>query len=252
MRSTAITASAASDAIVAPAAPSAMPTSASASAGASLIPSPTITTGARSVAGGQRAHELQLVLRRLAGVDRGRRPPPARRPRRCSRHRPWPGPRAGCPTVRRSATSPAASSRRRSDMTITATTRPSAATVTRACPGPTATSDAGCRLRGLLAATNAVLPTATRRPSTSPGDALPGVLAHAARHAQPEPAVGGRPHERRGHGVRRELVERGRDPQRLAGRQAVERDDAVDLRRAERQRPRLVEEHGARRGPAPR
>ena len=48
--------------------PIAIPTSASASAGASLTPSPTITTGRRAV-GLERAHELELLLGRLLGVD---------------------------------------------------------------------------------------------------------------------------------------------------------------------------------------
>ena len=48
IRSTTMTASAVSDETVAPAVPIAIPTSASASAGASLIPSPTITTGRSS------------------------------------------------------------------------------------------------------------------------------------------------------------------------------------------------------------
>ena len=52
-----------------PAAPIAIPTSASARAGASLTPSPTITTGRRLGVGAQRANDLELVLRRLLGVD---------------------------------------------------------------------------------------------------------------------------------------------------------------------------------------
>ena len=53
---------------MAPAAPIAMPTSASASAGASLTPSPTMTTGA-APAVAERANDVELLLGRLLGVD---------------------------------------------------------------------------------------------------------------------------------------------------------------------------------------
>ena len=68
MRSTMITTSAASDEAVAPAPPIAMPTSASASAGASLTPSPTIDHRAQ-LPGAHRAHDLELVLGAQLGVD---------------------------------------------------------------------------------------------------------------------------------------------------------------------------------------
>ncbi len=57
-RSTVSTTSAASEAAVAPRAPSATPTSARASAGASLIPSPTIMVGARRVSS---LHDVELL-----------------------------------------------------------------------------------------------------------------------------------------------------------------------------------------------
>ena len=64
-----ITASAVSEETVAPAAPRAIPQSATASAGASLMPSPTMTTGARSGARAHAADDAELVLGRLVGVD---------------------------------------------------------------------------------------------------------------------------------------------------------------------------------------
>src|SRR4051794_15661848 len=68
IRSTVMTASAVSLDTVRLVPASAMPTSASASAGASLTPSPTMTTGRRSGCA-RGAHDGELVLRRLLGVD---------------------------------------------------------------------------------------------------------------------------------------------------------------------------------------
>jgi hypothetical protein len=52
-------------------------------------------------------------------------------------------------------------------------------------------------------------------------------------------------HQRLRKRMRGESVDRGRETQRLVGRQAVRRDDAVELRMSQRDRSRLVEQDGA-------
>jgi hypothetical protein len=78
-------------------------------------------------------------------------------------------------------------------------------------------------------------------------DPLPGVLERLTREAEVEAARLSGVDERLCEPVRRDLVERGGDPQQLVLAQPVERNDALDLWSAEGDGPGLVEKDRARR-----
>ena len=160
MSSTRITASADSLAAVAPFAPIAMPTSAAASTGASLTPSPTMITGRSAIAGdlvhlvGRQAVGAHARDAELGGDVVGGRLRVAR-----EHHR------LGARRARRAArASPARSSRRRSLASSAPAKRPSMATYTASSPGAMVVRAAS----GACSATNANLPTTTSRPPISP------------------------------------------------------------------------------------
>ena len=76
-------------------------------------------------------------------------------------------------------------------------------------------------------------------------DSLPGPLLHPLGEAELETASLGPVDERLGERVPRELVERGGEAQDFLPGHTVQRDDLLDVGRAERQRARLVQERGA-------
>ena len=78
------------------------------------------------------------------------------------------------------------------------------------------------------------------------GDSLADRLVHLLGEGELEPPPLRLAHECGRERVGRELVERGGEAERLVGGEPVERDDVVDLRRAQRERAGLVEQHGLR------
>ena len=176
-RSTVMTASAVSEETVAPAAPIAIPRSAIASAGASLTPSPTMITGRSVGIGADRAHDLELVLGRLLGVDAVDAEFAARCARRRSGGRRRASRRGGCPRLGAARRSASASGRNSSAITITPAMWPSSATSTWASPEPlvlASAEEAASSAGTPAAAMNARLPTSTRWPSTEPAIPWPG------------------------------------------------------------------------------
>ena len=249
MRSTMITASAVSEATVAPAVPIAIPTSARASAGASLMPSPTMTTGRSAGVCADRAHDLELVLRRLLRVDASTpicapssSATACRSPETIATWR--------TPGGRRRSTSAAASGRTRSPSTQRAGERAVDADEDLRLPGRRPASSARDRLGAHVAARvqpTPRLPTATRRPSTLAFDALATALRDVLRLGEPEAACARRADERLGHDVDG-VAGRPTRPAAATRRRAgpVERDDAFELRMPARHVPGLVEQHRSR------
>ena len=238
--------SAVSSAASVPAAPIAMPTSAAASAGASFTPSPTIATVPYFAA--KRLNGRHFVVRAAAprALRRCRAPARARRlspgcRRSASRRAPRPGgaasrPRRGRLHACRSASAMIPSGRP-ARATSTAV-RPDAASVVQPrmnlCVAEAALLDQAmvADQRGLAADDR--LGAAAGQSTGTPND--------SARPPRIRPRLG---KNRAANRMLRSRLEAGGDVQNLARCRAVQRNDFDDVRRAFRERSRLVERHAA-------
>ena len=249
-RSTVMTMSAASEEALAPRAPIATPTSARARAGASLSPSPTITIGpeasdrsawtASTFSDGTRsartastpmADPMMSATAALSPVTITIRVKPIRRSERIAR-----GVSGRSGSSRTSAPRTASSIRTKAHVEPSIAARRRTSRAHRGSPPSPAQ--------------NSAVPTATRRPSTAPITPAPGVSTTSSGIDSVESPFAGSVDDRTGEHVRRQLLDRGRQPEDLAlidgpglrGRTDVDRGQP---RPAGGERPGLVEQHDA-------
>ena len=240
-RSARITTSAASEEALAPRAPIAMPTSAAASAGASLIPSPTMTVGlmrcsvrtASTLSEGTRSANTTSKSRAAPMVCAAAARSPVIMPIRAT-----PAARKASDRARRIGTQFIGEQERADRPFVdgeehhqSRAPRGAARGAQRPCVGRTMSKDDVVGTGAHAFAFDKAIEAGT------------GGLAHVLGHRQRQAAVQRRGHDRRGDHVMRGLLERGAEPQDLVGMFVRRNLDRQQARTAHRQRAGLVEQH---------